>query len=246
MNFNRTHLIAVIGIIFVASFVIEYYTDQLIPEVEVNIQTLPDYTTGVTSAFSFMRQGSNVGTYSYNVEKTGVGYVVMSETRVEFEEKSTTLQSNYTFGATLNPLDYSLHIDSSGESTEIICSFTENQVITTVNFENKTVDIEAELPENVVLVENNMPGHWELLLQTVDLEPGNRYIIHVFVPQVANVVSVTLTVDKNPVKLNIDSVEYECQRIREIDLQYAFFLYEEQLLEFRDEGQDILFQKMIE
>lgn len=246
MNFNRTHLIAVICIIFVASFVIEYYTDQRFPEVEVNVKTLPDYATGVTSTFSFVREGSKVGTYSYDVEKTDVGYVVVSETQVEFEEKSTLIQGTYTFGATMNPLDYSLQIDSAGEPTEIVCTFTDNQVITTVNFENKTVDIEAELPENVVLVENNMPGYWELLLQTVDLEPGKRYILQVFVPQVANVVSVTLTVDKNPVKLNIDGVEYECQRIREIDLHYAFFLFDGQLLEFRDDGQDIRFQKIFE
>ena len=246
MNFNRTHLIAAIVIIFAASFVIEYYTDQLIPEVEVKVNSLPDYTTGETSTFSFVRQGSEVGTYRYNLEKTDVGYLVKSEIQVEFEEKMTFLQSNYTFGATLNPIDYSLHIDSEGEPTEIVCTFTDNQVITTVNFENKTVDIDAELPENTVLVENNMPGHWELLLQAVDFEPGKRYIIQVFVPQVANTVSVTFTVDKNPVNLSIDGVDYECQRIREGDIQYDFFLFEGQLLEFRDEGQDIRFQKIIE
>ena len=246
MNFNRTHLVAVIVIIFAASFVIEYYTNQQFPELDVKVTTLPDFTTGVRHTFSFVRQGSNVGTYSYYLEKTVTGYSVMSETQVEFEEKSTFLQSNYTFGATMNPLDYSLFIDSGDEPTEIVCTFTDNQVVTTVNFENKTVDIDAELPENTVLVENNMPGYWELLLQTVDLQPGNRYMIQVFVPQVANVVPVTLTVDKNPVNLNIDGVVYECQRIREVDVQYAFFLYEGQLLEFRDDGQDIRFQKIIE
>lgn len=246
MNITRTHLIAVVIIIFAASFVIEYYTDQKIPEVDVSINTIPEYSTGVTSSFSFVRQGSEVGTYSYEVVKRGVGYTVMSETRVEFEEKKTNLQSNYTFGDKLNPLDYSLHIDSAGEVTEIVCTFTDNQAITTVNFENKTVDIDADLPDNVVLVENNMPGYWEILLQTVDLEPGKRNIIQVFVPQVANVFPVTLTVDKNPVNLDIDGEEYECQRIREVDLQYAFFLYEGLLLEFRDDAQDIRFQKMIE
>jgi hypothetical protein len=227
----------------VASFVIEYYTNKQFPEEEVVVKTLPEYQTGELNTFSFIRQGIIVGNFSYILEKNVSVYSVSASTEVEYEGKTTQIESSYLFGATLNPLDYFVHIDSGGEITDIECEFTESQVLTTVDFKNQTVNLETDLPENVLLVENNMPGYWELILQTLELVPDIRYKLRVFVPQAADVFTITLTVDDNPVNLNIEGVDYECQRIREVDRQYTFLLYEGHLLEFKDDGQEISFHK---
>ena len=243
MNSNRSRLLAVIVIIFVASFVIEYYTNKQFPEEEVVVKTLPEYKTGELNTFSFIRQGITVGDFSYILEKNISGYSVSTSTEVEYEGKTTQIESSYQFGATMNPLDYFVHIDSGGEITDIECEFTESQVLTTVDFKNQTINLETDLPENVFLVENNMPGYWELILQTLELKPDIRYKLRVFIPQAADVFTITLTVDDNPVNLNIEGVDYECQRIREVDRQYTFLLYEGHLLEFKDDGQEISFRK---
>ncbi|MBE0634330.1 hypothetical protein IH574_07130, partial [Candidatus Bathyarchaeota archaeon] len=99
--------------------------------------------------------------------------------------------------------------------------------------------------DDAFLVENNMPGFWDILLRSTELKEGQRYKAQAYIPQGGRMFDLEFYVNEGTKPLTIDGDEYACTLIQESKLSLSFYMYEGELVQMRDTGQDIIFQKII-
>lgn len=222
----------------------EYYAGTQFPEETFQFSSLQVFTDEENS-YIFYHAGVEVGIYTFIVERKGTNYLMKSTTDVESDGVKILLESAYIFNANYLPEDYRLNITKSGEETNIKSSFDDGKIITSVTFEGETVDIEKDVENETYLIENSMPGFWEILIRSSNLKPGKRYKLEVFIPQSARVIPITLLVEKKPEKISIDDIEYECTVVKESLMELSFYLHEGQLILYEDFRQDTALRKIL-
>jgi hypothetical protein len=172
-----------------------------------------------------------------------VVYAMSSVTSIIFEGKSLTLEGLYKFDSGFNPVSYGLNATEGDEITFYICDFKPGAVTTSVSFQGETVDVEAEVEEGTLLIENSMPGYWEVLFQSTSLDRGKRYTFDVFIPQAARVFHVAIVVEKDLEQVRVEEGTLECTVIKASDLGLAFYVNQGEIVQYRNEEQGVLMNK---
>ncbi len=243
---NRWVLVG-LALILAGVFFIDYVAELLYPSVELGLVRVPD-TLGGAHTYNFYKDTSFVGTYNYSVAKIpggaqGVVYAMSSVTSIIFEGKSLTLEGLYKFDSGFNPVSYGLNATEGDEITFYICDFKPGAVTTSVSFQGETVDVEAEVEEGTLLIENSMPGYWEVLFQSTSLDRGKRYTFDVFIPQAARVFHVAIVVEKDLEQVRVEEGTLECTVIKASDLGLAFYVNQGEIVQYRNEEQGVLMNK---
>lgn len=243
---NRWVLVG-LALILAGVFFIDYVAELLYPSVELGLVRVSD-TLGGAHTYNFYKDTSFVGTYNYSVAKIpggaqGVVYAMSSVTSIIFEGKSLTLEGLYKFDSGFNPVSYGLNATEGDEITYYICDFKPGAVTTSVSFQGETVDVEAEVEEGTLLIENSMPGYWEVLFQSTSLDRGKRYTFDVFIPQAARVFHVAIVVEKDLEQVRVEEGTLECTVIKASDLGLAFYVNQGEIVQYRNEEQGVLMNK---
>jgi len=123
--------------------------------------------------------------------------------------------------------------------------FLKRARISKISFNNDTVTTSNEFPEGTFLVENNMPGLWEILLISSNMEQGQRYNAMVFIPQGGSLFNLEFYVNNDLQTLNLNGEQYSCTVIQESRLELRFYIYEGTLLQMRNENQDVIFTRFL-
>ncbi len=243
---KRIYLVAGIILIFGATYAIEYYVNSQFSTQELVVTGISGYEIGVAQTFDYFKDEEQVGTYAYTVEESGNNFIMTSITDVTYGGRDLELESVYTFDDFYSPESYALTVISEGDVTEIISTVSNGNIVTSVTSEGVTVDITDEHVDGMLLIENGMPGFWEVLFNSVELERGVKYIAIVYIPQAAMVFDVDLVVSKQDQLIWVGEERLECTVINEPNLELSFYMYEGELVEMRSESQGTVLQKVLD
>lgn len=240
----------VLGIvaIIVGTFAFEYYAQTRYPE-EALVITDVNVQIGTTYTYTFFRNNENLGNHSYKVvSQEGSGsssvYTMLASTIVTSNGKTLYLESRYVFNAKYLPLDYQLNATQDENMTIIDCTFYDGKVNTTVTEASESITLQEDLPNGTLLLENTMPAYWEVLFGSTNLQPGKRYKAEMFVPQYDRIVSISLFVDPSKIKQQLGDSTVDATVITLSDFDLTFYVYNGELLSYRDDSQGILLQKV--
>jgi hypothetical protein len=242
---KRSYLVAGVFIILASTFLIEYYTNMRFPTQEYPLAAVPELAIGEIHTFSYAKALDPVGTYSYTITgKEGGLYTMVSTTDVSFEGQSILLESTFVFDEQYRPEEYHLTVEQAGDLNEIHVTFTGGDVVATVLLQNETVTLSDEFPTSAFMAENNMPGIWEILLISADLEMGSRYSAEVYIPQGGTMFDLEFYVQNNPQTITIDGEQLTCMVVQETSLDLRFYLHEGKLVQMRNDDQDLTFTRI--
>ena len=242
---KRSVIIAGVLIILASTFLIEYYTNMRFPTQEYPIVGVPELTIGETHTFSYAKELDQVGTYRYTITgKQGGLYTMVSTTDVSFEGQNILLETNFVFDEQYRPEEYHLTVEQAGDINEIHVTFIGGDVVSTVSFQNESVTLSDEFPSNAFMAENNMPGVWEILLISAELEMGSRYAAEVYIPQGGTMFDLEFYVQNTPTTITIDGEQLSCMVVQETSLELRFYLYEGKLVQMRNDDQDLMFTRI--
>lgn len=239
---KRTTLIGAIILIGIVTYAIEYYANSQFDSEDIQVTGL-DVDLDVLHQFRYLKSQEPVGTFKYTVSEVDGVYVMSSETDVTDGETRIRLEAEYKLTESLEPLEYTLVVLNEDQRTDISTEVTQDEIITYVTFEGVTLNITDDYVDGVLFVENNMPGFWEIILNSIALEGGTRYSGNIYIPQGAVVFPINLVVSRNPQNIRIDGVQLSCKVIKEADLDLAFYIYEGELVQMRNDNQDLVFLK---
>jgi hypothetical protein len=246
---NKKILLIGLVAIIAGSMLIDYYADLLYPLVELGELTVPDLEVGESSRFDFFKDDSMVGSYTYSiveVDELGAGktYTTRHMTEVSYGGESILLEGLYRFDSSYKPIWYSLNATTDEGVQTIMCSFNPGSVTISLTYQGTTTELTQELPEGAVLVENSMPGYWELLFRSTTFEHGKRYSVDALVPQAGRVVHLTLVVEKDLSQERVGDQVLECTVIKDADYSLTFYIYNGEFVQYRDEAQGVLLRKV--
>jgi len=243
---KRRYILLGLILILAATLLIEYYTNWRFPKQDLILVGVPTLEIGKSQTFSYDYQLERVGTYSYTITgKEGELYTMVCNTDVNSSGQIIHLESNFIFNDQYKPNSYLLTVLQGDEVNMIDVSFENGNVISKVSFNNDTVTTSNEFPEGTFLVENNMPGLWEILLISSNMEQGQRYNAMVFIPQGGSLFNLEFYVNNDLQTLNLNGEQYSCTVIQESRLELRFYIYEGTLLQMRNENQDVIFTRLL-
>jgi hypothetical protein len=244
----RRHWILVgVALILGAALLVELYLDTRYPETAIEI-ALPEFQVGEVHMYSFHREGQLVGSHSYAVtDREGAGasarYTMASTTNVTHEGSNFLLQGEYVFYDNYRPLSYQLNVTQGDRQNRIKASFTQDRVELTVHSDDDAAQLTEQITAETLLIENQMPGYWEILFQSTTLTPGKRYVAHAFIPQRGSSTKLTLTVDGDTSKVRREGVDLECTVVREANMGLEFYIYGGELIQYRDDANGVVMTK---
>ena len=232
-------------LIFGATYAIEYYANSQFSTQELVVSGISGYENGVTQTFNYIKNEEKVGTYVYTVDEYGNNFIMTSITDVTYGGRDLELESVYTFDDSYSPESYALTVISDDGVTEITTSISNGNITTSVTTKGVTVDIPDEYLEGMLLIENIMPGFWEILFNSIELETGVKYTAIVYIPQGAMAFDANLVVSKQDQLIWVGDERLACTVINEANLELSFYMYEGELIEMRSESQGIVLQKIL-
>jgi len=239
----------VVGILLIlgASVLVELYLNRLYPETGIEI-TLTELQVGEEQVYRFYREGQQVGTHSYVVfdhEEISAEYTMISTTDIAYEGERLLLQGEYVFDYLYRPLSYLFNATEEEKQTRLYASFTHGEVELTLQSDGDLAELTEQVPEGTLLIENQMPGYWEILFQSTTLTPGKRYVVDAFIPQRGSAARLILIVDRRTSTVRHDGVELDCKVVREADTGLVFYLYGGELIQYRDDSNGVAMTKIL-
>jgi len=242
---KRIYLVAGIILIFGATYAIEYYANSQFSNQELVVSGISGIELGVVQSFNYLKDDEQVGTHSYTVEESGHDFIMTSETVVTSGERDLELDIVYTFDSAYSPLFYTLTATSDGEVTEIATTVSDGNITTSVTSAGVSVDLFDDYVDGMFLIENNMPGFWEILFKSAEFERGVKYAASIYVPQAAASFDVDLVVSKQDKSIWVGDERLECKVIGEANQGISFYMYDGELVEMRIESQGIVLRKIV-
>ena len=243
---KRIHVVLGIVLILASTFAIEYYTKSRYPTTDLVMIGVPELQVGETNEYVCLKELNPVGTYRYTITDKSDGiYSMESLTDVSIEGKRLLLSSSFTFDEDYNPINYQLMADQGGDTNEFEVTFTEGNVTSVVILGDQSITLSEEFPEGAIMVENNMPGFWEILLQSARFEQGKRYAAQAYIPQGGTMFDLEFYVSEGTRTITVDNVAMDCTLIQESTLSLSFYMYNGELVQMKDTNQDLIFQRVL-
>jgi hypothetical protein len=128
-------------------------------------------------------------------------------------------------------------------TTNLGCKFLGGKVLITTSSQGKNQTTTLPLPANTVIIDNNNPAHWELLMKSFNAEAGKKYGINTFTPQGAVVQKIEFGIDTSHQFVAIDTMSYECIVAREPNFQIALYFYNGDLIQYKNDVDGIIIVK---
>lgn len=242
---SRNWLIALLFIIIGGLAAFEYWSGTLYPEISFEPGTLQPLAIGVERTYDYYKEDVRVGSYMFRVESRGLyagemAYFTSSRTSVTYEEKSIEIETVYVFGEGLEPLEYRLNASLGDEEQQITCLFDNWSVDATLVWADGRVEEPLELPEDSVLIDHFMLGHWELLFNAFRPVPGRRFTVNAYMPQMLQYRPLEIYAEKKMSTVEIGGVEYDCSVLRAPELNLFFYIHEGEIIKLEDTEQFIV------
>ena len=247
---NNRDVLILGALIIIGAVVVELYSNYSNPFIDYTPTGYSNLLTGAPQRFNYYKDGALIGTYTYTLSgQTAAGgttlYTLDTAVDIKYQFNHFTVNSTYRFLSEVSHVGYSLDYGQNGTKTNLQCIFTSNKVgiVSYSTGKNQTTSI--DLPANTILVDNNNPVHWELLAKSFTATAGNRYRINAFVPQGGVVQQFEYGVDTAHQFINIGSKSYECVVAREPNFEITLYYYNGDLIQYKNDVDNILIVKQI-
>lgn len=245
MNNRDVFLLGVI--ILVGAIAVELYSNFANPLIDYTPSSYKSLIIGAPQQFDYYKEGELIGTYAYtlNTQTSGSStyYTLQTSVEITYKDEQVTLETTHRFLDEVSQVGYTVGVDIGGATTNLTCNFIGGKVLITTSSQGKNQTTTLTLPANTVIIDNNNPAHWELLMKSFNAEAGKIYGINAFIPQGAVVQKIEFGIDTSHQFVNIDTKSYECIVAREPNFQIALYFYNGDLIQYKNDVDGIIIVK---
>ena len=243
---NKRNIIIIAALLLSVTIAIELYSYYVNPFIDYKPTGLSLITTEVLK-FNYIKDGTLIGLFEYQITADASGtsrlYTINSTSEVVFEEKHLVVNSTYRISDTVEPMSYTVDADLGGDKSYTRCVFTEGKTTITRTRNNSVRSDDIVTPASFVVMDNNNPAHWEILLKSFKAEPGNKYRINALIPQAGVIYTLEVGIDSSPQSINIGSKIFQCLVVRELNLELVLYFYQGSLLQYKNNQDNIVIVK---
>ena len=213
------------------------------PLYKISSINLSSEVLGSPRIYNYVKDGLIIGTYTQTTEKGptfGVeSFLVTTVADVQTGGKNFVVKTRLTVNSFDAPLTYFVNATLDGSPSSIRVQRMEKIYEIQNTVQGQMYPTQVEPPNPVVIVDNNIPAHWELIIHGVNMKSGERYGLSALVPQQSGVKEFELSVDEKTSSITVEGVEYICTVVRENTYDLSFYLSEGKLIRFRNQPQNI-------
>ena len=213
------------------------------PLYKISSINLSSDVLGSARVYNYMKDGVIIGTFMQMTERGptyGVeSFLVTTIADVQTGGKSFVVKTRLTVNSFNTPLTYFVNATLDGSPSSIRVQRMEKIYEIQNTIKGQVFSTQVEPPNPVVIVDNNIPAHWELIIRGVKMESGERYGLIALVPQQNGVKEFELSVDEKTSSITVEGVDYICTVVRENTFDLSFYLSDGKLIRFRNQSQNI-------
>ena len=228
----------------------EYWTNLQFPLVQFEPSPLPELNIGRKMTYTYSLGGETLGNHSFWIESKGRysregdfkghdAYFTRSFTSVTKNGDKAEIESIYVLSVDFEPIEYKINASLGGELQSITCIFDKESVTGQLEMGDTFFEENTTIPENTVLIDNMMVGHWYLLFNAFILEPGNRVRITAYVPQMLGLLDFDLVAEKKHTTIQWDEDSIEVRVISASRFNLDFYIYNREIVIMKETQQDI-------
>ncbi len=245
---NRTILI-IGALILGGAIALELYTNYADPYIDYAPGSFTNLLTDTPQSFSFYKDGELIGNYTYTLKTQASGgqtlYTLTTSIDAEYQGSNLLLNTTHRFLGITSHVEYTVDSDIAGIESQLACVFLGNTAGINARSQGKNQTTTVTMQPNTIIIDNNDPVHWELLMKSFTAEAGKRYSVNALVPQGAEVRTLSFGVDTSHQFVNIGSQSYECIVAREPDYEITLFFYEGHLIQYKNDVDGIVIVKQM-
>jgi hypothetical protein len=235
------------AIILVGAIAVELYTNFANPLIDYTPGSYTSLNIGTPQQFDYYKEGILIGTYNYtlntHVSGSSTFYTLETSVDVTYKDEQLKVETTHRFLDEVSHVGYTVDVDIGGVKTNLVCNFLGGKALITTSSQGGNQTTTVTLPVNTVIIDNNNPAHWELLMKSFNAEAGKRYSINAFVPQGAVVQEIDFGIDTSHQFVNIDTKSYECVVARAPDFQITLYFYNGDLIQYMNDVDGIIIVK---
>ena len=244
---NNRDVLLLGAIILAGAIAVELYTNFANPLIDYKPDNYTSLIVDTPQQFDYYKEGTLIGTYTYtlNTKTSGSSTLHTLQTSVDitYKDQPLTLETTHRFLNEVSQVSYTVNFDIGGVTTNLLCNFLGGKVLITTSSQGKNQTTTMTLPANTVIIDNNNPAHWELLMKSFNAEAGKKYGINTFTPQGAVAQKIEFGVDTSHQYVNIDTKSYDCIVAREPNFQIALYFNNGNLIQYKNDAEGIIIVK---
>jgi len=240
--------ILILGAIILGGAVaLELYQNFANPYIDYSPGSFTNLLIGSPQVFNYYKDGSIIGNYTYLLtQQTAAGqtlYTLKTGINAIYQGQGISLNTTHRFLGPTRHVDYSVNADIAGGASSVQCVFNGNAVGLNMTSQGKSQTLNLSLLPDTVLIDNNDPVHWELLMKSFTAQEGKAYNVNVLTPQGATVQTLQIGISTSHQFINIGGKSYECVVMTEPDLQISVFFFQGNMIQFQNDADGIMMVK---
>lgn len=213
------------------------------PLYKISSINLPHEVLGSPRVYNYLKDGVIIGTYTQTTEMgptSGIeSFLVTTVADVQTGGKNFVVETRLTVNSFDTPLTYFVNATLAGTPSSIRVQRIEKVYEIQNTVQGQVFPTQVEPPNPVVIIDNNIPAHWELIISGIRMESGERYGLSALVPQQNGVKEFELSIDEKTSSITVEGVNYICTVIRENNFDLSFYLSNGKLVRFLNQPQNI-------
>jgi hypothetical protein len=246
---NNRDILILGAIILVGAIGIELYTMYSNPFIEYAPGSFSSLLLDTPQRFGYYKDGEQIGNYTYTLTKqTGVSqtlYTLTTSIDATYQGARLNLNTTHRFLGETSHVSYSVDTDLAGSASHVECIFLGSHVGVYTISQGRSLNTSLTMPSNTVIIDNNDPAHWELLMKSFTAEAGKRYNVNALVPQGAAIRTLEFGVDTAHQFVSIGTKSYECVVAREPNYEITLYFYQGNLIQYKNDADGIMIVKQI-
>ena len=246
---NNRDILILGAIILVGAIAVELYTMYSNPFIGYAPGSFSSLLMDTPQRFGYYKDGALIGNYTYTLTKQTSGsqtlYTLDTNIDATYQGARLNLKTIHMFLGETSHVGYTVDTDLAGSRSNVKCIFLSSTVGILTTSQGRNLNTTLMLPSNTVLIDNNDPAHWELLMKSFTVETGKRYNVNTLVPQGAVVRVLEFGVDTAHQFVSIGTRSYECVVAREPNYEITLYFYQGNLIQYKNDADGILIVKQI-
>jgi hypothetical protein len=235
------------AIILAGAIAVELYSNFTNSLIDYTPGSYTSLIIGAPQQFDYYKDGILLGTYTYTLNTqnnvSSTFYTLETSVDLTYQGKPLRVDTAHRFLDEVSHVNYTVDVNIDGVKTNLECIFLGAKALIKTSSQGKNQTTTVTLPVNTVLIDNNNPAHWELLMKSFNAEAGKKYSINALVPQGAIVQKNEFSKATSHQFVNIDSKSYECVVAREPNYQITLYFYNGDLIQYKNDIDGIIIVK---
>ena len=246
---NNRDIFILGAIILVGAIGIELYTMYSNPFIDYASGSFSSPLTDTPQRFGYYKDGELIGSYTNTLNRQTGGsqtlYTLTTSIDATYQGARLNLNTTHRFLSETSHVEYSVDTNLAGSASHVVCVFLGSNVGIVTTSQGRSLNTTLTMPSNTILIDNNDPAHWELLMKSFTAEAGKKYNINTLVPQGAGIRTLEFGVDTAHQFVNIGSKSYECVVAREPNYEIVLYFYQGNLIQYENMADGLLIVKQM-